>query len=58
MYDYSLDTNSINDKEYSTQPALELSTKLDRPVQCPVVGDEFQLILNYEEVVQSKYSGM
>lgn len=57
---YRLDTNTLNDKTYSTQPALGLPTKFDLPPWRPAVDEEFQLALDYEFVVQVqvKHGGM
>lgn len=54
MYDYIMDKNKLNDKNYSKQPALGIMTMLDIPAGRPALDDEFRLTLDYKVEVQEQ----
>lgn len=41
VYNYRLDTNTLNDEKYSAQLSSALSTKLELLAQHPAVDEEF-----------------
>lgn len=52
--EYNLERWTLNDKTYSAQPAVGLSTKFNLPAQIPVIDDDFRFGLEIKFVVQVK----
>lgn len=56
MYSNNSDKNTMSDEKFSNQPAVGLSTKIDRLAWRPAVDDDFWPGMDYEVSVQAKHS--